>query len=334
MMDGDWQHDKGIKLKRFEDYGAGPKANLDAVELTIVPSTATTELDGFANGLFDWARVPTDQVSQQHTIHGTSGDWIAKKTAATTYLLVMVTKAPLDTPKARKAISLAIDRAKITTEVLKGALPPANQLIPSAIKDAYQPGVCEACEYDPEQAKKLAKEAGTTPGTSVKVQFNTGDGHEERTGAVKRQLETNLGLKIDYSGIPVKDLLTNEQASGATGLYRASWGADWPAASQFLTSLLSCQSIGTTDPAASVTGDNRGRYCNKDFDNLLSRAERTQDEHARNDLYKQAERMAIGDDLALIPMFAREQFRLCKTTWANCQLDFFENPTLDLISLK
>lgn len=336
-MDGPWQHDKGIKLVRNDTYGAGPKANLDSVEITITPadSGSQAEYNGFNNGQFDWARMPTPVLTQARSANEPKNQWISKKTAGINYLLVEVTKAPLDKADARKAISEAIDRNAIAQGVFQGAQVPATALVPASFKGAYQPGVCTACKYDPEDAKKLAASAGLTPGTEITFQFNTGGGHEEWTAAVKQQLEQNLGLKVNYSGVPFKDLLKNEQQPAATGLYRAAWGADYPTAQNFLGPLLSTESIGAATPNDVAQGDNRGRYSNPQFDQLLAKAAGTPDQAARDDLYKQAEKIAIGDDMGLIPLWARQQFRLANTAkFGNVKMDFFENPTLGQITLK
>ncbi|GAA4851791.1 ABC transporter substrate-binding protein [Pseudonocardia benzenivorans] len=336
-MDGPWQHDKGIKLVRNDSYSAGPKANLDAVEITITPADTgiQAEYDGFNNGQFDWARIPTPLLTQARAANESKNQWISKKTAGINYLLVSVTTKPLNTADARKAVSEAIDRNAIAQGVFQGSQVPADAFIPASFTNAYQPGVCTACKYDPEDAKKLAASAGLTPGTEVNFQFNTGGGHEEWTAAVKQQLETNLGLKVNYSGVPFKDLLVNEQQPNATGLFRAGWTADYPTPGNFLQPLLSTQAIGAATPNDVANGDNRGRYSNPQFDQLLAQAAGTQDVAKRNDLYKQAEKIAIGDDMALIPLFARQQFRLADTAkFGNVNMDFWENPTLSEITIK
>lgn len=336
-MDGPWQHDKGIKLVRNDTYTAGPKANLDSVEITITPADTgiQAEYDGFNNGQFDWARVPTPLLSQARDANEPKNQWISKKTAGINYLLVSVTQKPLDTADARKAVSMAIDRAAITQGIFQGSQVPADAFVPASFTGAYQPGVCDACTLDVAKAKDLAQKAGLVPGTEVNFQFNTGGGHEEWTAAVKQQLETNLGLKVDYSGVPFKDLLVNEQQPTATGLFRAGWTADYPTPGNFLQPLLSTAAIGAATPNDVATGDNRGRYSNPEFDALLAKAAGTQDPAERNDLYKQAEKIAIGDDLALIPLFARQQFRLVDTAkFGNVRMDFWENPTLADITQK
>lgn len=336
-MDGPWQHEKGIKLVRNDSYGAGPKANLDAVEITITPAANgnQVETDGFNNGQFDWARMPVPVLTQSRAANEPKGQWISKKTAGINYLLTMDTVKPLDSAKARKAVSMAIDRNAIAQGVFQGAQVPATSLVPASFNKAYQGGVCESCKFDPAQAKQLAQESGLTPGTTLKFQFNTGGGHEEWTAAVKQQLETTLGLKVEYSGVPFSDMLKNQRQPGNSGISRLAWGADYPTAGNFLSPLLATSSIGAATPADVATGDNKGRYSNPQFDALLVKAASTQDDTARNDLYKQAEKIAIGDDLALIPMFVRQQFRLANTAkFGNVRMDFFENPTLAEITLK
>jgi oligopeptide transport system substrate-binding protein len=336
-MDGPWQHDTGIRLVRNDAYGAGPRANLDAVEITITPADTgvQTEYNGFLNGQFDWARLPTPALSQARDANEPKGQWISKPSTSVSYLQSQDTRAPLDTPLARKAVSMAIDRAAIAQGVFQGAQQPATSLVPSTFPAAYQPGVCTACAFDPAQAKQLAAQAGLTPGTHLRFQFNTGGGHEEWTAAVKQQLEQNLGIVVDYGGVPFRDLLNNQQQPDATGLFRAAWGADYPTAANMLTPLLATASIGAATLDDVATGDNRGRYSNPAFDALMDRAAATPDAAARNDLYKQAEKIAIGDDLGLIPLFTRQQFRLANTaTFGNVNMDFTDNPTLATITVR
>lgn len=337
MMDGPWLHDKGIKLKRFDGYTVDKKANLDAVEITITSAENgyQEEYDGFNNGTFDFARMPTDVLSKARAANEPKGKWLSKRTASTSYLLVMVTKKPLDTPKARKAVSMAIDRKLLTENVLQNSVAPATALLPPGFKDAYQPGVCGACTLNVDEAKKLAQEAGLTPGTELNFQFNAGGAHEGWTNEIKQELEKTLGLKVKYSGVPFDDMLKNERQPDASGMYRSRWGADYPTPSNFLQPLLSTSAIGAADANSPAEGDNKGRYSNKAFDDLLDKAARTKDEAERNNVYKEAEKLAIGEDLALIPIYVSQQHRLISTDkYANIRFNFFEDPDLPLITLK
>ncbi|HEY0451167.1 ABC transporter substrate-binding protein [Actinophytocola sp.] len=335
MMDGKWEHDKGIKLKRFADYGAGSPAYLANVEITIAANGSDDEYAGFQNGTFDWARMPTPVLSQARSTYQPKGQWITRNTNGMNYLLVMDTKKPTDTPEARKAISMAINRDEIINSIFQGSQTPATSFIPPVFKDAFQPNICTACKYDLKEAKKLAKEAGLTPGTQLNMQFNVDAGHDEWMAAVKDQLETNLGLKINMTSVPFTDLLDNERQPTSTGLYRSAWGADYPTPENYLTPLLSTSAIGAASPSAPATGDNKGRYSNSKFDSLLAEAKANPDEKERTKLYQEAEKIAIGDDLANIPLWNRTQHRLANTSkYINMRMDFNENPDLSVISIK
>jgi len=334
MMDGPWQHDVGIKLKRFDDYTVGDKAYLDGAEITITPNGSQDEYAGYQNGTFDWARMPTPVLSQARSTYEPQNQWITRNTNGMNYLLVMGTQKPLDTAKARKAISMAINRDEIINGVFQGSQTPATSIVPPVFKDAFQPNVCGACTFNLDEAKKLAKEAGLKEGTELNFQFNVDAGHEEWTAAIKDQLETNLGLKVNLSGVQFTDLLNNEQQPGSTGIYRAAWGADYPTPGNFLEPLLSTDAIGATADEP-TTGDNRGRYSNPKFDKLVKDAKSNPDEAARIKMFQQAEKIAIGDDQALIPLWNRTQHRLANTSkYINLRMDFNENPDLSVISIK
>ncbi len=102
----------------------------------------------------------------------------------------------------------------------------------------------------------------------------------------------------------------------------------------FLTPLLSTAAI-AADAQSAATGDNKGRYSNKEFDDLLAKAKANPDEKERIRLYNQAEKIAIGDDMAEIPLWNRTQHRLANTEkFINLRMDFNENPDLSIISIK
>ncbi|WP_232660484.1 peptide ABC transporter substrate-binding protein [Pseudonocardia sp. TRM90224] len=335
-MDGKWNHDQGIRLVRFDDYTAGPKAFLDAIEFTIVsPSNGVQlEYDGFVNGTFDWARMPAPLIAQNRSTYEPQGKWISRKTNATNYFVTGDTTAPLNSVDARKAVSMAIDRNAIAQGVFKGAQVPATSMIPAAFRDVYQEGVCDACTFNLDEAKKLAEKAGLKPGTEINLFYNTGAGHEEWTAAVRQQLEKNLGLVVKYSGVPFNDHLNNLEAPTMSGLNRLAWSADYPTPGNFMIPLMATSSM-KLDAQGNVKGNNYSRYSNPEFDALVLKASATKDEAERSKLWQQAEQMSIGRDLALMPMFQRQQFRLVATDrFANINMDFSENPTFDKIFLK
>ncbi|MEU9128982.1 ABC transporter substrate-binding protein [Kitasatospora sp. NPDC048540] len=336
-LDGPWQHNSKITLVRNDSYGL-TKAHLDKVEISILNSANADQLEyqGFQAGQFDWARMPTEQLGAAKAVYEPKGEFLNWDANGMNYILPITFNGPLKSKEAREAVSYAIDRDAIVAGVFKGFRNKATTLVPPAFKDAYQPGVCTSCgKQDKDKAKELAAKAGLTPGTKLYFGYNTGGGHDAWVQAVAQQLKEVLGLDVQIDGIPFKELLKKEQGPDATGLYRAAWGADYPTPGNFLNPLLSTSAINEDPATHEVQGDNRGRYSNPAFDALLQKATASKDQAERTKLYQQAEKLAIGDDLALIPLWNRTQQRVANTEkWVNLSYDFNENPTLSKVSQK
>ncbi|MFD8910415.1 ABC transporter substrate-binding protein [Streptomyces sp. NPDC059575] len=334
-IQGRWEHNKSITLVRNDSFG-GTKAHLAKVQIDILNSAngSTLEYQGFESGQYNWARMPTPQLPAAKAKYDPQGEWLDVDTNGMNFLLPITDNGPLKTVKARQAVSYAIDRDAIIKGVFQGMQTKSTTILPPVFKDVYQKDLCVSCvKQDKAKAKQLAKEGGLKPGTTIELGYNTGAGHEEWIQAVKQQLESVLGVKVKATGKPFAELLADQQKPKASGAYRFAWGADYPTPDNFLFPLLDTASI-NKDANGKVTGDNRGRYSNKAFDDLLAKARATQDQAGRNDLYKQAEKVAL-DDQALIPLWNRTQLRLADTKkFKNVKMDFHENPTLAEISLK
>jgi oligopeptide transport system substrate-binding protein len=320
-MEGPWDHDNKITLVRNDSYW-GEKPKLDRVEIAILPSETAQELEykNLQGGQADYSRIPPQLLPQADAKYKPQGGFIKEDTNGINYLLPNVVNPPLNNVDARKAISYAIDRDKIIEGVFKGYQTKATAFIPPIFGDYYQEGVCEACTFDAAKAKEHAAKGGLKPGMELKFAYNTGGGHEAWVQAVAQQLKDTLGLNVKLEGYPFAELLEKEQAPNASGLFRAAWGADYPTPDNFLYPLLSKASIGL---------DNRGRYDNPAFDAELAKERATKDPAVRVEHIKAAEKIAIGDDLALIPLWNRTQYRAFDATkWTGVAMDFFENPTL------
>ncbi|MFQ6142737.1 ABC transporter substrate-binding protein [Streptomyces seoulensis] len=334
-MQGKWEHNKSITLVRNDDYGL-TKAHLDKVQIDILNSAngVTLEYQGFESGQYDWARMPTPQLPAAKAKYDPQGEWIQQDMSGMNYLMPITDNGPLKNVKAREAVSYAIDRDAIIKGVFQGMYTKSTTILPPSFTDVYQKDLCTSCiKQDKAKAKQLAAEGGLKPGTTIDIAYNTGAGHEEWVQAVKQQVEDVLGVKVKSTGKPFAELLADQQKPGATGMYRFAWGADYPTPDNFLYPLLDTASI-NKDANGKVTGDNRARYSNKKFDDLLSQARGTEDQAGRNAIYKQAEKVAL-DDMALIPLWNRTQLRLANTKkYAGLKMDFHEDPNLAEISMK
>jgi oligopeptide transport system substrate-binding protein len=321
-MAGPWQHDRSITLVRSETY-YGTKAFLDKVELTI--EDIADEYNNFKAGGRDFARIPDDLAPEAKSTYERDGKFITQVTNGFDFLMVNNVNPPLNNPDARKAISSAINRPELINAVFTG-LPvvAADSIVPPLFSEAYKKGVCEACTFNVTKAKEYAQKGGLTAGTKVPIAYNVDGGHKTVVEAIAGQLEKNLGIKVEIVEVAkFGDLLGKLEESSASGLFRASWGADYPSPVSFVAPLLT-----------SASGGNLGKYESAKYDDLVQKAAGAKDDKSRGDLTQQAEKVAL-DEMGLIPLWYRTQFRVVDNSkWKNITLDFFENPTLATISLK
>ncbi|GGU72692.1 peptide ABC transporter substrate-binding protein [Streptomyces litmocidini] len=336
-MKGSWNHNQSISLVRNDDYGL-EKAKLDGVEFKILNPANGSQLEytGFQSGEFDYARMPTPQLPVAKAKFEPQGEWYSADFSGINYLVVFNQNAPFNNPDARKAISYAIDREAIAKSVFQGMQKPATAFLPPSFSAEYQAGVCSTCvKQDKAKAKEFAAKGGLKPGTVVNFGYNTGAGHEEWVQAVAQQLKDVLGVEVKLDGKPFKEALATQQEKKTSGLWRSAWTADYPTADNFLAPLLSTAGIGEDPATGKAQGDNRSRYSNPKFDELLDQARQEKDAAKRAELYKQAEKLAIDTDQAVVPLWQRTQYRLVNTKkFDGIKMDFFEDPTLAEISLK
>ncbi len=84
------------------------------------------------------------------------------------FMAFNVNKPPLDNPKVREAIDVAIDRSSITDKLLRGLGKPTGIMVPP-MNIGYDPSF-KPVAYDPQKAKKLLAESGYD-GTPISIQY-------------------------------------------------------------------------------------------------------------------------------------------------------------------
>jgi oligopeptide transport system substrate-binding protein len=320
-----WEHNQRISLVRNDSY-FGPRPNLEGIEFVIFPAQGRLEAEyrAFQAGEADFARVPPSLFKQAEGTYKPQGSFLEAELFGINYILTNDASGPMANPDARRAVSMAIDRPAIDEGVFQGSQTPATSFISPPFGQSYQKDVCgDACTFDATKAKELAAKGGLTPGTHLRLLYNNDGGHEPLVQTWKDQLERTLGVVVDLDGVPFAEQLTKRD-TGQFDIARAAWLADTPTAENFLYPVL-----------GSTSEDNDGKYNNPEFDKLVEQGRTQKDDAERAKLYRQAEKIAIGQDLALIPTFYRTQYRVFDSKkWSGVGLDFFENPTYATIGLK
>ncbi|MGH2810824.1 MAG: ABC transporter substrate-binding protein, partial [Actinomycetota bacterium] len=216
-----------IVLERFD--GFRPKPLVESVRLLIYEPGQ--QWKDFENGLTDIAEVPVGRLSAARGKYGSAG---LSPGAAGVFLGFNTARVP--DVAVRRAISNAIDRRAIATDVFGGVLTPANSLVPPGLP-GHTPGACgRLCAFDPASGKSVFAGFRAQGGPALGLDYQEGRAQDKLAGTIRSQLAAaGLDLELRSSALPdfFKALQERRQ-----DVFRLGWAADYPLAEWFLAPLL------------------------------------------------------------------------------------------------
>jgi oligopeptide transport system substrate-binding protein len=205
---------------------------------------------------------------------------------ATSYMGINVRRKALQDSRVRRALAMAIDFNRITTQVTKNGRA-ADGFVPPGVADyPYQ----DYFDYDPAAARELLAEAGHPGGEGLPVlSFITVASDTSKTFAevVQNMWREELGVEIQIENKEWQVLLA-DMDEGNFDFFLLSWIGDY------------------VDPAAFLkimktgSGNNHSGYADPAYDALLDEAARTADVKERLQLLGQAE-ARLMDAMPIIP---------------------------------
>jgi peptide/nickel transport system substrate-binding protein/oligopeptide transport system substrate-binding protein len=298
MMAEPWNHDQYIKLVKFDDY-YGDEPYVDGIDFKIFTDQDTAFLE-FQAGNVDFVPIPTGQIQSTVDQYGESpdgytvnpGEQVSLGGEQAIYYLLMNNIDPvLKDVKVREAISLAINRQAICDTVFEGTRVPASSIVPPGIVGQTE-GDWQYAKYDVEEAKKILADAGYADGAglpSIKLEYNTGSGHEDILQLVQNDLKA-VGIESELVGTEWAQYL-DKLSEKTYQVGRLGWIADYPIMDNFLYPLF-----------LSTSADNYSNFSDSAVDSKLSEARQTTDEADRLALYQEISK-TIGDQASVVPMF-------------------------------
>jgi oligopeptide transport system substrate-binding protein len=192
-------------------------------------------------------------------------------------------KAPFDNPDVRMAFSKAIDRQKLTVDVLHDTDKAYQSFIPQGMAGADTSD--NAQSFDPAAAKALLAKANVTAATLNQFKLLTRNSTANKTinQFIVDQWNTNLGLNIQLDVIDSKTV-TSRIRKGNFDIYGPDgWGADYPDQQDWFDIFFS----------ASCGGLNFGCPTLSGYDALVKKADSELDQTQRNKDYLTAQKMLI-----------------------------------------
>src|ERR1700722_7230445 len=289
----EWVQGSHLLLVRNAHYWNDAATHLDAVKYLLIPDE-NAELARYRGGelqvtyvvprgQFDWIKA---NLSQQLHIG---------PQMSTYYYGFNLKRAPFkDNPNLRRALSLVIDREKLTNLVLRVGERPAYGWVPPGIDD-YTP---QTFDYEkvpmPErirEAQRLYAESGYSKQQplSFELRYNAGEVHTKVALAIASMWQEALGVQVKLTQVEFKSLLQDIDR-GDVEMFRSSWVGDYNDAYTFAQYL------------KSDFGVNLPHYANPAYDALLARAATELDPAKRRALLEQAESLMLADH-PLLPIY-------------------------------
>ncbi|QXJ20146.1 ABC transporter substrate-binding protein [Actinomadura graeca] len=288
MMSGDWERNRQIKLVAYPGYTGPRKPKNKGVTWKSYSSAETAYTDLRAGRLDVLQTIPSAKVPEARRLLGDR--FLPREMGTVDYLGFPLFDRRFASPDLRKAISMSIDRQGINKAVYNGDYIPADSLLP-AIITGHRPNACgDLCTYDPVRAKELYAKSGGFKGTLELYFSNAQPTYYQWMQIVANSLRQNLGIEdIEFRQVPASDYFAMLNKRTEKGPYRQNWEADYPSAQNYLENMWS-------------SGSNRMGWKSAEFDGLIARANRSDDQQEALRLYNQAEDVALRE-MPMIPLW-------------------------------
>jgi dipeptide transport system substrate-binding protein len=192
-------------------------------------------------------------------------------------------RPPFSDVRVRRAVSMAIDKAAIVEAVYQGAGKVAKNPIPPTLW-SYNDAIRDY-QFDRTQAQRLLSEAGYPSGFETELWYMPVSRPYNPSG---KRIAEMIQADLAPLGIRLK-LVTREWSeyrrelqAGTPAMALYGWTGDNGDPDNFLHTLLGCT-------AARPGGNNIARWCDADYDVLVTKAKRLPSPEQREVLYRQAQ---------------------------------------------
>jgi ABC-type oligopeptide transport system substrate-binding subunit/class 3 adenylate cyclase len=276
--------DDRLVLERRSEYAGSRPGNVQTVEF--VRSSIIAALEPYGRGELDVITVRYTQRLADLLPGAPPPDAKMGAAAWSAYVAFDHHQAANAQVAFRRALAHAIDRAALATVAPGNLIVADGGLVPPALQ-GHTPDI--ALRFDPELARRYLERSGVIEPIEV--------GAMEVWDAILRTVaeswESVLGLPVNVRSWTWKDE-EGAQMSGTTvsaPITIKGWLPGYPDPEYFLRLLLHSDSK-----------TNEGGFSDARFDELIERARQERSDRDRLELFHEADRMAVADQVAIIPL--------------------------------
>lgn len=194
----EWRQDQRIVVKKNPRWRDAASVRLGEIHFVRIDS-ADGEDRAFRAGQVDGTMaVPVNKVAAYRQERAT--ELHAAPMIETRYFAFNTRRPPLNDPRVRRALALALDREKIAQRVLQGGQVPATRFVPPGLQDSvtasHELGEAEHGYY-PKVARRLLTEAGIDPKTFPKLEVTAWSSSQAPVLEAAQQMwRQELGLDL------------------------------------------------------------------------------------------------------------------------------------------
>ena len=313
-----WSVNDKVELRKNPHYWDADKVSLNAIRFLPISDQTTEERAWRAGQLHLTDSIPLNKIDRYRDEPcARFAPWLGSY-----YYIFNTQRPPLDDPKVRRALALAIDKDAIVRVVLKGAHIPARHFVPEGTADFFPPQT--GLGHDPELARRLLAEAGYGADKkefpSLSILYNTSDMHRPVAQAVQAMWKKELGIDVALLNVSWGAYLSM-RGEGDFDIARASWVADINDPANFFENFRGGNPL------------NRTSWKSERFDELLQQAERTDDNARRTRAFAQAEEI-LDDETPLIPIFHYNRAYLVRPEVKNWDTNILDQRPLKFVRLE
>ncbi len=313
-----WKMNRRLVVKRSETYWDKDKVALNAVVFHPIDNEVTEEKMFRVGQLHHTYLVPLNKIPGYLALP--DSPYRQGPQQGTYYLLFNTLRPPMDDPRVRRALAMAIDRDKLVATVLQGTEQPALAVVPPGTPGYTSPDVLR---HDPQQARALLAAAGYPDGRGwpkVEYLFNTSENHRRLAVAIQQLWKDELGIEVALVNQEWKVYLDTLNGRDFT-LARMGWQAGNLDPATFLDTF-------TTESGINRTGFSSARY----DEIMLELAPRTADQGQRLALMHEAERLLM-QAVPVIPLYTYNSKHLVQPSVKGAPLNVLDIQNFKYISL-
>jgi oligopeptide transport system substrate-binding protein len=313
-----WRQNEGVVVERNPHYWDAAHVRLKEIHFLPIESAATEEAAFRTGQLHLTSSVPLSKLEVYARELPESLKVVDDR--GIYFYTLNVAKPPLNDRRVRQALALAVDRERLTRQVVKGGRQPAWNFTPPGTGGYTARG---RLAYDPVRARALLRDAGFEGGKGFPPLELLVDGREPHrvvAEAVQQMWREQLGVTVALRNEETQVLNASKRQMDFQ-MVRGSWNA-------------------TTyqDPfyflgAWQTTGlYNEAKWSNAEFDRLIE-STWTVDMSARTEAFQRAEEIFL-EDVPAIPLFFSTQTMLMSPSVQGWQSKPFADRRLKELWLK